>query len=207
MIYQQQLGFSQITLTLIYAAYALGNIAALLFFGRISDRAGRRLVALSSIATLGAAALVFLIGRGIATLYIARILSGLGIGIASGTGNAWLAELVGGSDKTRAAMIGTSSNFLGLGVAALLSGLLAQYAPWPLHLSFIVYLAILGVVAGLVWFTHETVQHRDARGIDSPGTLPAAGHPRAIRRARHHRVWLDVAGRFLRRADAHDIVA
>lgn len=62
-------------------------------------------------------------------------------------------------------MIGTSSNFLGLGVAALLSGLLAQYAPWPLHLSFIVYLAVLGVVAGLVWFTHETVQHRDARGI------------------------------------------
>lgn len=101
-IYQQQLGFSQITLTLIYAAYALGNIAALLLFGRISDRVGRRLIALSSIATLGAAALVFLTGRGIATLYIARILSGLGIGIASGTGNAWLAELVGGSDKTRA---------------------------------------------------------------------------------------------------------
>jgi MFS family permease len=43
LIYQQQLGFSQITLTLIYAAYAIGNVAALLFFGRISDRAGRRL--------------------------------------------------------------------------------------------------------------------------------------------------------------------
>jgi hypothetical protein len=32
-IYQQNLGFSQITLTLIYAAYAIGNIAALLLFG------------------------------------------------------------------------------------------------------------------------------------------------------------------------------
>ena len=34
LIYQQQFGFSQITLTLIYAAHAIGNIAALLFFGR-----------------------------------------------------------------------------------------------------------------------------------------------------------------------------
>jgi len=123
MIYQKAFGFSQITLTLIYAAYAIGNIAALLFFGRASDRAGRRVTALSAIVLLLLAALVFLFARGIAWLYIGRILSGLGIGLASGTGNAWLAELV----KGRAAIIGTSTNFLGLGVAALLSGLLAQY--------------------------------------------------------------------------------
>src|SRR5262245_58444624 len=129
LIYQQQFGFSQITLTLIYAAYAVGNVAALLFLGRVSDRAGRRPIALSAIAILIVAALVFLFADGIAALYIARILSGLGIGIASGTGNAWLAELVGTSDKTRAAIIGTSSNFIGLGLASLLSGLLAQHAP------------------------------------------------------------------------------
>src|SRR5947209_5423002 len=58
LIYQQQLGFSQITLTLIYAAYAIGNLAALLFFGRLSDRVGRRLTALAATATLGVAALV-----------------------------------------------------------------------------------------------------------------------------------------------------
>src|SRR5215472_11524929 len=99
-IYQQQFGFSQITLTLIYAAYVIGNVAALLFFGRVSDRAGRRLTALSGIATLIVAALVFLFGPTIASLYIARVLSGLGIGVASGTGNAWLAELTGENGKT-----------------------------------------------------------------------------------------------------------
>ena len=60
MIYQKAFGFSQITLTLIYAAYAIGNIAALLFFGRASDRAGRRVTALSAIVLLLLAALVFL---------------------------------------------------------------------------------------------------------------------------------------------------
>lgn len=170
LLYQRQFGFSQITLTLIYAAYALGNIAALLFFGRVSDRVGRRLTALSAIGTLIVAALVFLFASGIAALYGARILSGLGIGMASGTGNAWLAELVGGRDKARAAIIGTSTNFIGLGIAPLLSGLLAQYAPRPLQLSFVVYLVILGTAGALIWFTQETVQHPD------PGQL--AVHPK-----------------------------
>jgi MFS family permease len=178
LIYQQQFGFSQVTLTLIYAAYAIGNIVALLFFGRISDRVGRRPTAVLAIATLIIAALVFLFANGVAALYVARILSGLGIGIASGTGNAWLVELVGKNNKARAAIIGTSSNFLGLGLAPLLSGLLAQYGPWPLHLSFVVYLVILCAVAALVWFAQETVRHLDLGRLEFRPTLSL---PREIR--------------------------
>src|SRR5882757_1574281 len=93
-IYQQSFGFSQIILTLVYAAYAIGNIAALLVFGHVSDHVGRRPAALSAIAILAIAALVFLFANGVAALYIGRILSGLGIAIASGTGNAWLGARV-----------------------------------------------------------------------------------------------------------------
>jgi len=177
-LYQQEFGFSQITLTLIYAAYAIGNIAALLFFGRVSDRIGRRLTALSAIATLIVAVLVFLFANGVAALYVGRVVSGLGIGIASGTGNAWLAELVGTNDKARAAIIGTSTNFIGLGIAPLLSGVLAQYARWPLHLSFIVYLVTLCAVATLVWFTQETVRHPD---LDRFTIRPKLSLPQKIR--------------------------
>jgi MFS family permease len=133
---------------------------------------------MAAIAILGVSALVFLLGHGLAALDIARILSGLAIGIASGTGNAWLVELVGGSDKARAAMIGTSSNFLGLGLASLVSGALAQYAPWPLHLSYVVYLVVLAVVAALVWSTQETVQDRDPGRIE---WRPNLSLPREIR--------------------------
>ena len=177
-IYQQQFAFSQITLTLIYAVYAIGNVAALLFFGRASDRAGRRRAALSAIATLIIAVLVFLLANGIAMLYIARVLSGFGIGVASGTGNAWLAELVGQADKARAATIGTSANFLGLGFSALLSGLLAQYAPWPLHLPFMIYFVILCAVALLLAFTQETVRQADPRHLS---VHPQLSLPREIR--------------------------
>jgi MFS family permease len=178
LIYQQQFGFSQITLTLIYAAYVIGNIAALLFFGHISDHVGRRLTALSAIAILIVAALVFLFAKSIAALYVARILSGLGIGITSGTGNAWLAELIDNGDKARATIIGTSVNFLGLGVAPLFSGVLAQYAPWPLQLSFIVYLIIVCAVAALIWSTRETVQHPDFGRVSF---RPKLALPREVR--------------------------
>jgi len=47
-IYKQQFGFSQISLTLIYAAYVLGNLAALLLFGRLSDEIGRRRTAVTA---------------------------------------------------------------------------------------------------------------------------------------------------------------
>ena len=41
-LYQRLFGFSELALTLIYAAYVLGNLSALLFLGRLSDQIGRR---------------------------------------------------------------------------------------------------------------------------------------------------------------------
>ena len=48
-LYQQAFGFSGVTLTLIYAVYVLGNLVALLFFGRLSDQIGRRIASLPAI--------------------------------------------------------------------------------------------------------------------------------------------------------------
>ncbi|RWN38901.1 MFS transporter [Mesorhizobium sp.] len=156
-IYKQAFGFSQITLTLVYAVYVLGNLAALLMFGRVSDVIGRRPAALAAMAVAVVSALFFLFAENVAWLDIARILSGLGIGVGAGTGTAWLAELVATDDKSRAAIIATSTNFFGLGLGALVAGLLAEYAPWPLRLTFVVYLAVLALVAALVWRTRETI--------------------------------------------------
>ncbi|RVD38074.1 MFS transporter, partial [Mesorhizobium sp. M8A.F.Ca.ET.023.02.2.1] len=155
-IYKQQFGFSQITLTLIYAVYVVGNLGALLVFGGVSDVVGRRPAALAAMIVAIVSALIFLFAGNVVSLDVARILSGLGIGIGAGTGTAWIAELLPAADKSRASVITTSTNFLGLGFGSLISGLLAQYEPWPLRLVFIVYLMALAVVALLVWRTRET---------------------------------------------------
>jgi MFS family permease len=178
-IYKQQFGFSGIMLTLIYAAYVVGNLGALLLFGRLSDQIGRRSTALPALGVAAVSTIIFLLADGTGALFWGRALSGLGIGLAAGSGNAWLAELVG-SDKARATVISTGANFLGLAFGPLMSGLLAEYAPWPLHLSFVVYLGAIAVVAGLIWRTEETVAQA-GHGFGAISLRPRLGVPAAIR--------------------------
>lgn len=179
-IYKQQLGFSQITLTLIYAVYVVGNLTALLIFGRMSDQVGRRRTAVLAIGIAIVGALVFLFAHGVASLYIARVLSGLAIGIGASTGTAWLAELIAERDRSRATVIATITNFAGLGLGALIAGLLAEYVALPLRTPFIVYLATLVVVAALLAFAHETV-HRPLAAFTQLSVRPRASVPPSIR--------------------------
>jgi hypothetical protein len=179
-MYKQAFGFSQISLTLIYAAYVIGNLCALLVFGGLSDQVGRRPMAFTgmSLALLGT--LVFLFARGIASLYCGRILSGLAIGIGAGTGTAWLAELIRKESSARAAVIATAANFTGLGVGALLAGLLAEYGAWPLQLPYMVYFVALAAVMALVGLVPETVA-RPKRSMKDISITPRVSVPSQIR--------------------------
>lgn len=179
-IYKQQFGFSQITLTLIYAVYVIGNLTALLVFGRMSDEVGRRRTAVIAIGIAITGALVFLFAHGVASLYVARVLSGLAIGIGAGTGTAWLAELIAEQDRSRATVIATIANFTGLGLGALIAGLLAEYVALPLRTPFIAYLAVLVVVAALLALARETVD-RPLAAFAQLSIRPRAGVPSSIR--------------------------
>jgi MFS family permease len=179
-IYKHAFDFSQISLTLIYSVYVVGNICGLLLFGRLSDQIGRRPVAVVGMALMIIGALVFLFARGIGALYLGRVLSGLAISIGAGTGTAWLAELIDDESKSRATVIATSANFIGLGVAALIAGILAEYLPWPLHLPFIVYLLVLLAVTALVLMVPETVA-QPRRSLTDLSIQPRASVPAEIR--------------------------
>ena len=179
-MYKQAFGFSQISLTLIYAVYVVGNLCGLLFFGRLSDQIGRRQVAAAGMFLMIIATLVFLSARGIGALYVGRILSGLAISVGAGTGTAWLADLIDDESKSRATVIATSANFIGLGVAALIAGVMAEYLPWPLHLPYIVYLIVLVAVTALVFMVPETVA-RSQPSIRDLSVQPHISVPSEIR--------------------------
>jgi MFS family permease len=179
-MYKQAFGFSQVSLTLIYAVYVIGNLCALLVFGRLSDQVGRRPVALTGMVLALLSMLVFLFARDIAWLYCGRILSGLAIGMGAGTGTAWLAELIRKDSNARAAVIATAANFTGLGIGALLAGLLAEYRAWPLQLPYVVYLAALCAVMVLVWLVPETVA-RPKRSLKDISIKPRVSVPSQIR--------------------------
>src|SRR5688572_15099562 len=121
-LYAEEFGFSELTLTLIFAAYSLGNIASLFVLGRLSDQIGRRRTALPAIGVAAVATLVFLFAAGTAWLFVGRALSGLAIGMASGAATAWVVDLTRNRKAQRGAAITTGSIFFGLGIAALLGG-------------------------------------------------------------------------------------
>ena len=178
-LYQHGFGFSGITLTLIYAIYVLGNLVALLFFGRLADQVGRRGAMLPAIGIGIASTVVFAAAAGSPWLFAARALSGFSTGLGAGAATAWIAELYTGRGNGTAARIAASANFFGCAAGPLFGGLLAQFAPWPLRLPYLVYLVLLCAVAVAIVFVPETVTNPKRLGEAS--LRPRLGVPRPIR--------------------------
>jgi len=156
-LYSSAFHFSEAVLTFIYATYVVGTIAALLFFGKLSDEAGRRRVSVFALALCIAAALLFLFAGSTLWLFLARLLSGLAVGLASGTGTAWLADQYDQRQRRNATQAATYSNLAGAAIGPIFAGAIAQYVSAPLRLPFIIYIGILLGVSAAVLFTPETV--------------------------------------------------
>src|SRR5947209_5039353 len=92
-LYRVRFGFSELMITVIFATYAVGVIAALLLFGRMSDVIGRKAVLLPGLACSAASAVCFLLAGGLGWLLAGRALSGLSAGIFTGTATAALVDL------------------------------------------------------------------------------------------------------------------
>ena len=159
-LYRGRFGFSELIVTVVFAAYAAGVIAALLLAGRLSDVIGRRRVLLPGLAFSALSAIVFLLADGLAMLIVGRVLSGFSAGIFTGTATATLIDLAPAEKRGRATLVATAASMGGLGLGPLLAGLLSEFAGSPLRLSFWVDLALLVPAASLVWAMPEPVAER-----------------------------------------------
>ena len=181
-LYSETFGFGQFTLTLIYAVYVLGNLIALLFFGRLSDQVGRRIGTAPAIGLGIFSTVLFLIADNVAWLFAGRIFSGFATGLGAGTATAWIAESQPRGDRAVAAALASAANLAGLAVAPLLAGALARVAPAPLRLPYVVYLVLLVAAGAAVLRTPETVDKPVRRWVDLE-LHPRFGVPQKIRMA------------------------
>ncbi|MFF2958806.1 MFS transporter [Streptomyces sp. NPDC057963] len=156
-LYQEQIGFSELMVTVVFAVYAIAVITVLLVVGNYSDEAGRRPVLVCAMALSAASAGCFLLESGLPQLLVGRLLSGCAAGLLSGAATAAVIELAGPGQRPQAGFAATAANMGGLGCGPLLSGLLAQYTPWPLTLPFWVHLGLVTAAAGITWILPETV--------------------------------------------------
>ncbi|WP_268812306.1 MFS transporter [Mycolicibacterium stellerae] len=175
-LYGEQLHFSVLTTTVIYATYAGGVLFALVVFGRWSDAIGRRPVLLAGVAFAVASGVVFLFADSVAVLLIGRVLSGFSAGLFAGTATAAVIEAAPPRWRTRAASVATVSNIGALGIGPLLSGLLVQYAPEPLRLSFAVHIVLALLAAAAVAYAPETSPRGGSIGFQRV-SVPAEVRP------------------------------
>jgi MFS family permease len=154
-VYATRFGFSSLVLTLIFATYAVTLVPALIVFGRLSDRLGRRPVLLAGFAAASAGLLLFALATNVAWLFAARALQGLAVGMISGTATAALVEADSGGSAQRPALLAGLAQTVGSGLGALVAGVLAQWGPDPLQTSFIALLVTSAVAAGATGFLPE----------------------------------------------------
>ncbi len=178
LVYRDRLGLSESDLTAIFGCYAIGLIGALAFAGSASDRFGRRRLVLPFAVLAGLVSLLFVpAGDSVGLLYVARLLQGAVSGVVFSVSNAWLQDLAGPERQRSAATRGAVSTSLGFSLAPVMSGVLAQYGPWPTTLPYLVHVAVLAVGLVVLVRVPETVHE------PRPGPLLRLGLPREGRRA------------------------
>lgn len=157
-VYQNTFGFSQLMITIIFAAYAIGVIAALVTTGRWSDQLGRKPLLLGGLVFSIVSDLVFWQANGLAMILVGRVLSGISAGIFTGTATVAVLELAPRHWRERSTFFATAANMGGLGLGPMLAGALSQYMTAPLKLTFLVHMALASLAFVCIWCAPETVK-------------------------------------------------
>ncbi|WP_194909063.1 MFS transporter [Catenulispora rubra] len=197
-LYQRRDHFSTITLTVVFGAYAIGVVASLFFGGHLSDSLGRKRVLVPALLVNVLSGLIFVLAPSLAGLLVARVVSGVSIGLTTATATAYLSELhretladaSHSAQRARSAktarssqtaqIVATAANLGGIGVGPLIAGLLAQYAPQPLRLSYYVFGATLLVLSLLIALSPETTDRPDPMPRYRPQRIAVPPHARPM---------------------------
>ena len=171
--------------------YALGIAPALLISGPLSDRIGRKPVMLAApvFSIIGSV----LIAAGETTgplLLVGRALSGVGVGIAMAVGGSWVKELSHARfDKTAKSTSGAKRQSmaltLGFGIGAGIAGSMAQFAPLPGQLPYILHIVLTVPTIIAMTVVPETRQSPHLAGgqretIFQSLRTPSVTHPRFL---------------------------
>ncbi|MFJ7079006.1 MFS transporter [Streptomyces sp. NPDC098781] len=179
-IYQAQWHFSALALTVVFSAYAVAMLLALLTTGSLSDHLGRRPVLLAALIAEAVVMVVLATADGVGQLIAARVLQGLATGAATSAVGAALLELEHPDRSGKAALTNSVAPVAGMAAGVLGATLLVSFAPAPTVTVHLALLAVFVLQALALVLTPETAPRR-------PGALrslrPAVKVPASARRA------------------------
>jgi len=159
-LYASRWHFGPLTLTLVYATYAFGVLAALLLAGRVSDEVGRRPVLLVSLAALALSSVTFIVASSPAWLFAARGLQGLATGAAISAAGAALLDLHPRRDAAAVGLANGVASAAGLALGFLVSSALVQLGDAPRTLPYLVLFTLFAIAFIGAYFMPEPVEDR-----------------------------------------------
>ncbi|MEV4237398.1 MULTISPECIES: MFS transporter [unclassified Nocardia] len=173
------------TVDLLLFCYVLGIVPALLIGGPLSDRYGRRMLLRPAPLVGAAGSLLLAFGSAsVPSLSAGRVLCGVALGLAMAVGSSWLKELSqppfgpklpAGTGARRSAMSLTGGFAVGAGVA----GVLAQWAPLPNTLAYLINVMLCLIAVVWVARAPETLSPQLNSGrLINELKVPAAAHRR-----------------------------
>ncbi|GHP16317.1 MFS transporter [Rhodococcus sp. NKCM2511] len=180
-VYQQSWGFSAITLTVVFAVYALALLLTLLTVGSLSDHIGRKPILVASLLLLIVSLVLFIVADSVPVLIAARVVQGIAAGAATGAMSAAIIDLQ--PTVSTGPLLNSVAPSFGLAAGAIGAGLLVQLAPAPEILVFALLIAAAAVLAVALLFVPETSAMRgfDSRRHLASTLLPRASLPKSVR--------------------------
>ncbi len=156
-IFQARYGIGSGELATIFAVYVVGVLLTMFLLAPQSDVLGRKPVLYVGMLFTALSGVAFLFVSGAASLYVARIVSGLAVGATTATATASMAGLEPRRDQHHVARVSVAANFGGVASGILLSGFLVGKVPDGASWIFLVLIgaSFLGLL--LVALTPETV--------------------------------------------------
>jgi len=161
--WQQQMGFSAATLATVFTCYILGLLGTLLVAGQLADHFGRKALLVPALGLAMSAAVLFQVANNVTVLMLARLLTGIAVGIIVSAGMANVVDQAADTHKRQASLLASVAMVLGAGTGPLLAGLIARFSEHPVAIVFNLELALLALALGVV--LAQPAQPR------APGTL------------------------------------
>ncbi|HEX3362183.1 MAG TPA: MFS transporter [Solirubrobacterales bacterium] len=161
LMYRQVDGYSSVEVDLFLAFYILGLVPGFLVGGPLADRYGRKRVMTVGIATGVVGSIVLAAGASSPYwLCVGRLIVGLSVAVAMVAGTSWIEELSREPYESGAGTAGARRGSLaltaGFGIGAGVSGALAQWAPAPTVLPYVVQVGLLLAAAVALAWAPET---------------------------------------------------
>ena len=153
-LYQQSFGLTPFMVTIIFAAYVLSLLTALLTVGSLSDYIGRRPAILAALRLNIAAMAMFMTADSAMALIAARAVQGFATGLATATLGAAILD----TDRSRGPVLNSITAFSGMTAGSLGAAVLVTYAPYPGQLVYFVLLLLSAIEALVLWHMPETAQ-------------------------------------------------